>query len=229
MTKIKQNDIVERLRKWGKHEVVGGDCFDGADEIERLRAELKSWIDAGQAEIERLRKEITEKDELLQLNREWAEIALNTDDTEIERLRDCYQHEVRRAQLELLPEIERLRQENEDLRLELKMSGGTVEAIAKMADGKYEEAKLLRQDYIDLVQVAANDAIAFKDEIGRLRKELNRTRDAVDIWADKAIEYKQKISSLLDLLRDANKIDEGDFSVNVDEWFARVREAVERG
>jgi len=36
-------DIVERLRKWQKHEVIGGDCFDAADEIERLRRLLR-WI-----------------------------------------------------------------------------------------------------------------------------------------------------------------------------------------
>jgi len=59
------SDIVERLRRWEKHEVVGGDCFDGANEIERLRADRDSWADQADArvkdcveyisEIERLR------------------------------------------------------------------------------------------------------------------------------------------------------------------------------
>ena len=45
-------DIVERLRKWEKHEVVGGDCSEAADEIERLRAhiaEIEAWRNEGVA------------------------------------------------------------------------------------------------------------------------------------------------------------------------------------
>ena len=135
------NDIVEKLHKWEKHEVIGGDCFNAANEIRRLRS---------------------------------------------------------------------------------------------------ENAELLKDRLLGKSRLMQKDLKECRSEIERLRKELNRTRDAVDLWADNAraavdmwknssIEYKQKIDSLLDLLRDANKIDAGDFSVNVDEWFARVREAVERG
>jgi hypothetical protein len=52
------SNIVERLRRWEKHEVVGGDCFDGANEIERLRVSADAAhqiADDLEREIERLR------------------------------------------------------------------------------------------------------------------------------------------------------------------------------
>jgi hypothetical protein len=191
-----------------------------AAEIERLRrlwdstdAELRArdkLAISQQAKIERLRKEVEAKDLLLS---EW--LGEDKAQLEIERLRRLVAE--KEAQLSQIPcRYNRCVQyddaKNEIVRLRAQLVVAHTET--KEWIDRYNECET--PDERD-------------DEIARLRKELNRTRDAVDLWADKAIEYKHNVSSLLDLLRDANKIDEGDFSVNVDEWFARVRKAVERG
>jgi len=187
-----------------------------------------SWCEYDEvaAELDKLRKTVEAKDLLLS---EW--LGEDKAQLEIERLRRLVAE--KEAQLSQIPcrynrcvqyddaknEIVRLREENTKLWCwynDEMIQRGPNDIVEKLH--KWEKHEVIGGDCFN----AAN-------EIARLRKELNRTRDAVDLWADKAIEYRQKIHSLLDLLRDANKIDAGDFSVNVDEWFARVREAVERG
>jgi hypothetical protein len=48
-----------------------------------------------------------------------------------------------------------------------------------------------------------------------------------EIKRQEVAEMRAEIERLRGLLREAVKIDEGDFSVNVDEWMVRVREALE--
>jgi hypothetical protein len=128
----------ERLQKANKH----------LEETFLAQSEL---IASKSSEIEQLRE--------CQQADGWT---INQQSKEIERLREDLRLGMIKAGTMILEkdaEIERLRVENENYLLELRMSGGTVEEIAKMADEKYEEAKRLRElltDYLNRPGILAD-------------------------------------------------------------------------
>jgi hypothetical protein len=88
------SDTAKRLRRWEKHEVVGGDCFDGANEIERLRKLADDNYDSGfrvgieKAPSYKENQELRDEIECLQQMTKDAAQALNDEERENERLRD---------------------------------------------------------------------------------------------------------------------------------------------
>jgi uncharacterized protein (DUF2267 family) len=60
----------------------------------------------------------------------------------------------------------------------------------------------------------------------RAAAEIEKLRNASDLDGELISNMHDEAERLRALLREAVKIDEGDFRINVDEWMVRVREAL---
>jgi hypothetical protein len=81
-------------------------------------------------------------------------------------------------------------------------------------------------DYnITLTECLSQVAVLSKEN-ARLRKQHQTAHDDLEMWIERYAVLRRRADEMFDLLQQAQKIDKGDMSLNIDTWMREVKELV---